>query len=217
MKIISAIMSALCILLMATGLWADPGKGDTPQRGFYLSLTPSAVFSFTVETHSPALSPAKTDARGGGDIAGALGYRYGNFRVEGEILYGRNNVERIRFSGGGGEMSGYYDLWGATVNFFYDIPTGARFRPYLGAGMGGVLFEAHDITLPGFPPTNGRNRLFAYKLMAGVSGALSDRWRLLLGYRLLGLGGQDYETGGIPLHGDPIRTHALQAGVQYHF
>jgi len=114
-------------------------------------------------------------------------------------------------------MSGYYDLWGATMNFFYDIPTGFRFRPYVGAGLGIVHFEAHDITLAGFPPTNGRNELLTYKLMAGVSCALSDTWRLLLGYRFMGMSNPDFETGGIPLHGAPINTHAVQAGVQFYF
>ena len=49
--------------------------------------------------------------------------------------------------------------------------------------------------------------------MAGVSYTLSDAWRLLLGYRFMGMSGPDFETGGVPLHGDPIQTHAVQAGV----
>lgn len=205
------------VLWTAGVLWAQPAKGEAPQTGFYFSLTPTTTFPFDVDTTSPNLSPATTRTQWGLGISGGLGYRYGDFRVEGEILYDRNPVKDIRFSGGGGTMSGYYDLWGAMVNVFYDIPTGVRLRPYVGAGMGGVLFTAHDITLAGFPPTQGSNRLPAYQLMAGVSYTLTDAWRLLLGYRFMGLGGQDYETGGTPLHGDPIRTHAIQAGVQFHF
>jgi opacity protein-like surface antigen len=117
----------------------------------------------------------------------------------------------------GGSLAGYYDLWGATMNLFYDIPVGFRFRPYVGAGLGVVFFEAHDITLAGFPPTTGRNKLFTYKLMAGVSCSLSDAWRLLLGYRFMGMNGPDFETGGVPLQGDPVQTHAVQAGVQFYF
>ncbi|MDP2853123.1 MAG: outer membrane beta-barrel protein [Smithellaceae bacterium] len=217
MKIFVVVMSGLLVLLTAGVLWAGQEKGDAPPTGFYLSFTPSAVYPFSVETTSPGLTPAETRSKWGVGIGGALGYRYSDFRVEAEVMYGRNDVKDIRFVGGGGDMSGYYDLWGATMNLFYDIPTGIRFRPYVGAGLGVILFEAHDITLAGFPPTNGSNKLFTYKLMAGVSYALSDAWRLLLGYRFMGMSGPDFETGGVPLHGDPIQTHAVQAGVQFYF
>jgi len=217
LKVFLPLVSALLVLLTAGVLRADEGNGGVSQTGFYLSLTPSFIFPFSVNTTSPGLTPAETRARWGVGIGGGLGYRLHDFRVEGEVLYGRSDVKDIRFTGGGGDMTGYYDWWGATINFFYDIPTGIRFRPYVGAGLGAVLFTAHDITLVGFPPTNGKSTLFTYQLMAGVSYAVSDAWKLLLGYRFLGMSGPDFETGGIPLYGDPVRMHALQAGVQFYF
>jgi len=210
-------MSGFLILLTAGVLWAGQEKGDVLPNGFYLSIAPSASFPFSVETTSPGLSPAETRTQWGVGMGGGLGYRYSDFRVEGEVMYGRNDVKDIRFVGGGGDMSGYYDLWGATMNLFYDLPVGSRFRPYVGAGLGVVFFEAHDITLAGFPPTHGSSKLFACKLMAGVSYTLSDAWRLLLGYRFMAMNGPDFETGGLPLHGDPVQTHAVQAGVQFYF
>lgn len=217
MKILAVVTSGLFFLLAAGVSWADQEKEGAPQKGFYLSFTPSAVHPFSVETTSPNLSPAKIKTQWGVNIDGGLGYRFGDFRVEGEVMYGRSGADHISFSGGGGDLSGYFDLWGATINFYYDLPTGTGFRPYVGAGLGGILLEAHNITLAGFPPTHGSNRLLAYKLMAGISYALTDVWRLFLGYRFTRMGGQDYETGGIPLHGDPIQTHAVQAGMQFYF
>lgn len=217
MKVFLSLTSVLLVLLTAGVLWAGQGKGRASETGFYFSLTPSLIFPFSVDTTSPGLTPAETRAKWGFGIGGGLGYRIRDFRVEGEILYGRNDVKDIHFTGGGGDMTGYYDLWGAAINFFYDIPAGFRFRPYVGAGLGAVLFTAHDITLAGFPATNGRSTLYAYQFMAGASYTLSDTWRLLLGYRFMGMSGPDFETGGIPLYGDPVRTHALQAGVQFYF
>jgi opacity protein-like surface antigen len=217
LKTLAAVISCLFIVLTSVNAWAGEGEGPLTPSGPYLSLTPSAVCPFTVETTSPGLSPGKTETDWGVGISGGIGYRYGNFRVQGEFLYGRSHADRVSFSGGGGDLSGYYDMWGGTVNLFYDFPTGTRFMPYVGGGLGGVHFEAHDITLAGFPPTRGSDTLFAYQLMAGVSYALTDAWRILLGYRFMGMSGQDYETGGVPLHGDSLRTHAIQAGVQFYF
>lgn len=219
LKIIAVMASGVFFLLMAETLRAaDEEEGTTPQTGFYISFTPSAVGPFSIDTTSPDLSPGTTKTRWGIAIDGGLGYRYNDFRVEGQVMYGRSDADHVSFSGGGGDLSGYYDMWGATVNIFYDIPVGARFRPYVGAGLGGIRFKAHDITLTGFPPTCGSNTLFTYRFMAGISYALTDAWRLILGYRFMGIGGQqDYETGGVPLHGDPIHTHAVQAGIQFYF
>jgi opacity protein-like surface antigen len=217
LKIFMAVASGLLFLWSTGVLWADQGKEGRPQAGLYLSLTPCAVGSFSVDTTSPLLSPGKISTKRGEGLGAGLGYRYGDFRVEGELMYGRNDADRVSFSGGGGDLSGYFDTWGTAVNLFYDIPTDVRFRPYVGAGLGGIILEAHDVTLAGFSPTRGRNTLFTYRLMAGVSYALTDAWHLLLEYRFLRMGGQDYETGGVPLHGDPIQIHAVQTGVRFCF
>ena len=217
MKFSASMMSVVFLFSMAGVLWAGDGDRTAPKDGFYVSLSPSLVFPFSVDTTSPVLSPGSTRTDTGWSLAGGLGYRFGDFRVEGDILYGRSDADCVSFSGGGGQVSGYYDMWGGTANFFYDIPTGTNFRPYLGAGLGGIRFAANDITLAGFPPTCGGNTLFTYKFMAGVSYALTDAWRVLLGYRFMGMGEQDYETGGIPLTGDAVQTHAVQLGVQFYF
>ena len=217
MKILASLISGIFLLLTAGNLWGDEVSYTNGKNGLYVSFSPSVVFPFSVDTTSSVLTPGSTRTQTGLGIAGGLGYRFGDFRVEGELLYGRSDADHVTFSGGGGDVSGYYDMWGVTANFFYDIPTGTKFRPYVGAGLGGTYFEANDITLAGFPPTHGGNTLFTYKLMAGVSYALTDAWRVFLGYRFMGMGEQDYETGGVPLRGDAIQTHAVQAGIQFYF
>ena len=217
MKIFGILAGILFSLSIAGVSCADPGKGTAQSSGLYLSLTPSVIWPFSVDTKSSSLSPGRTRTRWGEGISGGLGYRTGDFRLEGEMMYGRSDADRIDFSGGGGDLSGYYDFWSATLNLYYDVPTGTKFRPYVGAGAGGVLFDAHDLTLTGFAPTRGRNTLYTYRLMAGVSYVLTDAWRLILGYRYIAMSGQDYETGGVSLHGDPIQMHTVQTGLQYYF
>ena len=217
LRIVAIVTSVLLFLFMTGVSRAEEETGGTPWKGFYLFLNPMAVWPFSVDTTSPSLSPGNIKTRWGSGLGAGLGHRYGDFRVEAEIMYGRNDADRISFSGGGGDLSGYFDMWGGTVNFFYDIPTSVRLRPYVGAGLGAVRLEAHDVTLAAFPPTRGSNTLFAYKLMAGVSYALTDAWRLLLGYSFTGMGGQDYETGGVPLRGASLQIHAVQAGMQFYF
>jgi len=86
LKLFVVVMSGLLVLLTAGVLRADQEKASVPQSGFYLSLTPSVVFPFSVETTSPGLSPAETRTKWGAGIGGGLGYRYRDFRVEGEVM-----------------------------------------------------------------------------------------------------------------------------------
>lgn len=217
MKISAGFISGMFLLLMAAPLWGGEGSSPDRQTSPYLSLGSSVVFPFSVDTTSPVLSPAQTRTQTGWDINGGIGYRFGDFRVAAEILYGRNDADHISFSGGGGDVSGHYEIWSATANLFYDIPTGMKLRPYVGAGLGGAHFAAKDITLFGFPPAHGDNTLFTYRLMAGLSYALTDSRRVFIGYRFTDMGKQDYETGGVPLRGDAIRSHAVQVGLQFYF
>ncbi len=217
MRIFMVVTSVVCFLLTAGAVWADQGHGNAPQSGWYISFTPSVLGPFSVDTTSPGLSPAEVKSEWGMGISGGLGYRYGDFRVEGEVLYGRNDGNDISFAGGGGDVTGRYEWSGALINLYYDIPTGVGVRPYVGAGLGGVRFEADDITLAAFPPTNGTSTLFAYNVTAGVTYSLTDSLRLLMGYRLLGMEGPDFQTGGAPLYGKSIHIHGFQVGVQFFF
>jgi|GEM_PF-3187620 opacity protein-like surface antigen len=217
LKFFTLCLSVFYLLLAAAVCCAAGQQKPAPAGGFYVSVAPSAVFPFFVETTSPGLSPAETKAEWGWEIGAGLGYRRRDFRIEGEVTYGRHEASDIRFAGGGGDLSGHYNLWGAVVNVFYDIPTGVRLRPYVGVGAGVVRFEARDIRLANFPPTEGLCNLFTYRLMAGLSWMLSDAWRLTAGYRFAGMNGPEFETGGALLSGEPFSTHAFSAGIQYHF
>lgn len=210
-------VSALALLQLAwpSASFAQERDGTT-EGGYYLSLGSSAISAFTVQTHSSMLSPASIRTRPGYDISVGMGYRSDGFRVEGKWMYGRFNADDIRFAEGGGPLSGYFELQGAAIDLFHDFPTGTALRTYLGTGLGAVRFRARDITLAGFPPTVGDNRLFTQQLMAGISYA-KDAWDIVLGYRYQRLGSQDYETGGVTFSGEPIYTHAVQLGVHLGF
>lgn len=217
MKTFISLISGFLFFALTCTTFADDRNAIESSRDTYLLIMPSFVSPFTVKTTSPGMSPGETDSEPGIGISGGIGYHYNNLRFEGEISFTRNNADKVTFTGGGGDLSGYYETWGATVNVYYDFPLNTILKPYAGAGLGGTRFSAKDITLSGFPPTNGKSNVFTYRLMTGFSVALKDSWRFVMGYAFTGMGSQDYETGGVPLHGDSIETHSVQAGLHYYF
>ena len=102
----------------------------------------------------PPPSAWKDDFSGGiGILSGlTLGYRFGNFRGEGEYFYratthnDRSNDVRIGDDVTLGKLDQELDLvdeniddvmsHNAFANLYYDIPTTSRFTPYVGIGVG---------------------------------------------------------------------------------
>ena len=217
MKHLICTISGLVILALATLSWAGQTAKDPAPSRTYFSITPALICPFSVKTTSPILSPAKTRTQWGKGISGAMGYRINHLRMEGELLYAQSNADDIRFATGGGDLSGYYKMWGGSINAYYDIPTTHKLCPYIGAGLGVTRFSAQEIALGTFPPTTGATTVLTYRIMAGVTYPLTRTLTIQAGYRLTGMGHQDYITGGTPLTGASLKIHAILVGVQYHF
>lgn len=202
--------------LAPAGFAAEPAPAATAGDGWYGVLAVGSVGGFDVKTTSPGLSPARVSTQPGYEVAGGVGRGFGRLRIEGKVLHGRFDADQISFDGGGGRLAGYYDTLGATVEAFYDLWTGNRLRPYVGAGVGAVRFRARSVALDGFPPTVGDNTELSYQLLAGIDYA-GPGWRIGLGYRYLGIGSQDFSTGGIPLRARALGTDAIQVSARLAF
>jgi hypothetical protein len=139
--------------------------------------------------------PRNADMGGGGNVA--VGYRFNDVRVEGEIGYhAADNLHYITYMG-----NVYYDF-----NQFTKTHSGWRIVPYVGAGIGDAAL--HLGRNGSVSNTFHHNTdTFAYQGMAGVT-LVSDsmpRVDWTLGYRYLNT------------DEDEIQASNIQAGVRYHF
>lgn len=212
----SALLTAPLLCLGGIGAPLAAERPGAPPDGPYFSFTMDRVSSFSLHTTSPTLSPGRIRTRPGYQLGAGVGYRWDRTRIEAGLVYGRSDADSVRFGEGGGSLSGYFDLWGTTLEVFRDFSAGARLQPYVGAGFGLVRFRAHDVTLAGFPPTVGANTLFTWQLMAGMAYAM-DGGRLSVGYRYQRLGGQEFSTGADSLHAAPVGIGAIRAGIDLAF
>ncbi|MCI5049212.1 MAG: outer membrane beta-barrel protein [Rickettsiales bacterium] len=120
-----------------------------------------------------------------------VGYRPGyngnffdNTRFEFEYTYRNYNFDQLQTSTGFANLDGSLKGQAYMANMYYDIPTGGRFTPYIGGGMGMVLYDFDSSNFA----VDDQDFNFAYQLMTGIyyspASLPNSDWGV--GYRLFG-------------------------------
>lgn len=112
-------------------------------------------------------------------------------------------------------------------NAYYDIDTGTKFTPYVGAGLGAVRLKTeskvayhHDDTTLSYGKSKNN---FAWQLGTGVSYAATDNVVIDCGYRYVDYGSYVFSDRYDPREGDTSKekleskSHELYFGVRYFF
>jgi opacity protein-like surface antigen len=124
-------------------------------------------------------------------LAAALGYDFGaNFRMETELSYQRNDVDRLNLKGSGMSLkaSGEISSTSGLLNGYYDFNNISSVTPFVSAGIGMTKAELKD-----FGAFSGNRYLYlqdepdgtamAYQVGGGLSLALNYNLALDLKYR----------------------------------
>lgn len=92
-------------------------------------------------------TPVTVEHESGYQVNFAIGTHLpNNFRAEAELGYGSTSYDKIKGNNATAELDGDVDLFTATLNGFYDIPTGTMVTPYVGGGLGLAYIDTGRIT-----------------------------------------------------------------------
>ena len=218
------------------------GATQNGSTGWYGSLTPRAVFDYTVDIESDDFTvevdapvdgadPVEVevdevdiaiDTDTGFGINGAIGYQFEEARAELELGYSNNNVNGVRVGNADKvDADGRFDTWTLAANGYYDIPTGTAFRPYVGAGLGVAKLVADDVSVD--VPEVGEAELdddgvsLIFQAQAGLAYDFTDNASAFIGYRLQGIPGQSFSAADVDFEADTTLIHSAQLGAQYRF
>ena len=224
---------ALCLAVPAAAQAAEPGNG------WYVSGNVSAAIAagaWEVKTKNDYGETKKNDYTydTGYGLDAAVGYAFGNIRLEGEVSWSQLGADDVKFKGSNlqvdGDWRGDVSALGLMANGWYDIATGTRWVPYVGGGLGAAQLDiglglkgtvTHDDNPD--PNTNvvemgdgsidrGDDWVFAYQVGAGIGYRIDDRAVVQFGYRFFGTSKTD--IGGFKM---AIRIHKISVGVRYSF
>jgi opacity protein-like surface antigen len=147
----------------------------------------------------------------------AVGYAFNkmlSLEIEGGVVY--NPLDKIEYTG---TYEGYpfsseesvsdFSLWQVPVlaNVIFTIPLDSKFKPFIGAGAGGIW-----TILSGEGETDD-DFTFAFQGMAGVNYAITEDVDLGIAYKFLGT--LQHDLGGLKL--EPVYTHSILAVLTARF
>ena len=147
---------------------------------------------------------------------GAIGYALGQWRVEAEGGYRRNDIGSYVKSAWKPSSSTDSELSEASamLNLIYDVPIFERFALGVGLGAGGN-YARLKIATPS-QPVDEEDWHFAYQSLAGVSYALTDFTAVFLNYRYLISRDQSYDPSStLHVEGEDFEQHAATAGIRF--
>lgn len=201
-----AITAAAATLLATAALTGTAAAKD----GFYVAPAVGWVLPQSVEAKDGA-DRAKLDLDNGWQFSGAIGYRLGQFRVEGELGYGELKNGTLTLNGTETSVRAKQNLFTGTAAGYYDITTGA-IAPYVGAGAGFVTADLKNLSIAGLDlrELEGSSTDLLLFGEAGVSVAISDSLSIVPAYRYMWV-----NSGGDGV--DNSTAHQLRVGLRYSF
>jgi len=149
-------------------------------------LTDSTVPGITVNTEFDT----------GLAFGAALGYNFSRFRVEGEISYQKNDVDKIGAQGVFLDATGNARALSFSINGYYDFKNRSAFTPYISAGLGFAQVEFNDLDISGlgFSGSSDEDTVFAYQIGIGVGYAVTEKVTIDVKYRYFGTEDSEYDT-----------------------
>jgi OOP family OmpA-OmpF porin len=177
------------ILLGATALISFAAAANAADVKPYMSGNVQYLLGDNEDSVSRGAA-VKLHEKAGAGIAGQVGAKIDNFRVEGEALYLISNIDRL--TTGGTTVRSDIDAKATAfmANGYYDFKNDSKFTPYIGVGAG----TAHMVS----SVTSGHSdtaNVFAYQALAGVSYEINPHNSVSLGYRYFATEDGKFDSG----------------------
>jgi outer membrane autotransporter protein len=200
---------AACAILLSTTSLAYSATG--PYVGGNIGIA-IPVDSDVSDSTLPGIS-VTFKSKTGIALGAEAGYNFGIFRLEGEIAYQRNDLDKATFSGRSVDLSGNTSSVAFLCNGYFDFVNKTAFTPFITAGIGFARVSA-DIKIPTLSniSESDDDTVFAYQVGAGVGYAVNQKVSIDLKYRYFGTSDPKFDTIKAP-----YSSHNIYLGMRYNF
>jgi outer membrane protein OmpA-like peptidoglycan-associated protein len=193
-------------------------------QGLYIGLRGGATWleganDRPVSGQPPTVLDVKSSYNTGYNIGGFVGWDLKPIRIEGELVYRDNDVDKVTPQGfptlnGHGDVSSLAGM----ANGYYDFQVDWPVTPYVGLGIGAARVHPHNVGAAALPVTVHDNDIeFAYQGIVGVSYSISPQFSLSADYRYFSTLDPSYRNSLGQLKTTEYHTHNVMLALTYHF
>lgn len=199
------ITAILCGL--ALSLASLPAAGQ-----LYIGGHGGGSFAEDSELSHPSFGGADVEAEldTGFAVGGALGMKtLLGLRLEGEVTYRENEIDRFTVNGASARSRGDVDSVSFMANGWWDIPY-PGITPYVGGGIGLSEVSVSNFSVGGVNIGSDEDTVFAFQLGGGVAIPIAPRVDLTADYRYFQA--EDPEFGNLEAE---YRSHNILVGLRF--
>ena len=212
MRISSAVIAAGLVAGLCTAASAQTdGWYAGAEAG--VNFVPKLKFDATGNTWTQQQDP-------GYAILGQVGYGFGKVRLEGELGWRQNEINKFSDNFGAKSPDGNINGVSFMANVYYDFVNSSKWTPFVGGGIGGIDLNFDNLKAAGAPVTNDGDFVFAYQGIAGVSYAVNEQLSLKADYRYLGTVDGNYSVNPAYASGPAkgsYASHSVLVGFTWKF
>ena len=215
--------------------WAAFVMPATAADGWYVSANAggSTLLDADFKDVFPVLGVSvsangETEYDTGYGISGSIGRYWGKFRLEGEISYRQNDLDKLTITSLGAagvlvtgvaafDLGGDISSLGFMVNAYRDFDAGGNWAPFVMAGIGGANINLDATSIGGVAVTyDESDTVIAYQVGAGVGYKFSPKTSVNLSYRFLGTSDPTFDDG-VDVIDSEYYSHNLWVGITQKF
>jgi opacity protein-like surface antigen len=207
------------VLPIAALLVSGPALAQ-PDNGFYLEGGLGYSFPDSVDVSVDQVD-GELELDDAFVLGGAIGYKFPWFRLETNVSYRKNDVDKVKVAGGDTGGDGDVESLVGLVNAYLDLDLDLPVRPFVGGGVGAAYLSVD--TGDNSPiDVDDDAGAFAWNLLAGVGYDVTESVALTATYRYLRLEGTDFsaDLAGVDagdLDVDDVSLHEVLLGLRYTF
>lgn len=226
-KRILGLLSAAAFIGVAAGAQAADGWYASGNAGVTMLRDADFTDSFTV-LGAGVTAKGETDFDTGFGLSGAIGHAWGPFRLEGEISYRKNDLDKLTINSvavagvlitglGTFDLGGDATALGFMANGYYDFDTDSNWVPFAMAGIGGARLNIDITSLAGAAVTyDESDTVFAYQVGAGIGYKISPTTTVNLSYRFFGTTDPTFDDGVDKIESE-YQSHNILVGITVWF
>lgn len=186
-----SVISLLVFILSFSVVFASEGKGPYIAARFGGCFLNDSTLS---EEGFPITVDTEFDT--GMLFEGAVGYKFvGPYRIEGEVGYRKNDVDKFSALGGSVAAGGDVDTLSFMLNGYVEIENQSSITPFLGAGIGYAKVSANDISIPGFITLGSEDdSVFAYQFGAGIGFSATQNFIIDIAYKYFATSDPEFQS-----------------------